>query len=33
MTLILKITSHNTASHYILLQDFAFKQEDYMHGR
>ena len=26
MTLILKITSHETASQYIMLQDFAFKQ-------
>ena len=26
MTLILKMTSHETASQYIMLQDFAFKQ-------
>jgi len=26
MTLVLKKASHNSASHYILLQDFAFKQ-------
>ena len=26
MTLILKMTSHKTASQYIMLQDFAFKQ-------
>ena len=26
MTLILKITIHETASQYIMLQDFAFKQ-------
>ena len=26
MTLILNMTSHKTASHYIMLPDFAFKQ-------